>query len=813
MRLVYVKLWNIRSYTNEKIDFPEGSVLLSGDIGSGKSTILLAIEFALFGIKRGEFSGSSILRNGADEGLVELKFILDGEKEVVVQRKLKRTQRSVKQESGFVMINRQKLEGTPVELKSRILEMLGYPTSLISKGRDMIYRYTVYTPQADMNRILFSDNEERLDTLRRVFNIDRYKRVRENLQLVIRNMKGKIANMEGRIQDLPEKSRQRKKLISEINEIIREAKSIIPKIKDVSERLAESTDSLESLEKKNEALIEEKKNLEYLKKEKGSLEDRQTKLEKEIAKINKDVEKIRERMPEDDADDEIAESLARQIEEKRRELESSKENNSLISQRLSDLKDEIKRLEDKTSSKKRLEKDIYTKKQQIKSFEVGLRQKSSIEKDIEKIEKILVELNNRLAECGVNHANAKKVIDDISELSDCPTCHQKVTEEYKKDIIKKKKDEMKSIEAKKKEHEQSIDGYKNRLEKSKENLRKLHEKETALEKERAELSHLEESMREFDSKRNRLEELKIKHDKMKADLIPKDKISELAKELDTMLKRQKRVTDKLTAQKEIRYMEDSRKKYEDEVASSKERLSSILQQIKTSEDKIESMKYLEKEITALKKTLEAQRKEEKELMMQKTSLLSQRDSMMKTKESLDEEIIEKRSIKEKIDRMLELRTWLSDYFSEITLLMERSVMSRIFGEFDELFREWFNIMIEDEVISVRLDEEFTPIVEQNGYEMSLEDLSGGEKTSCALAYRLALNKVINDCIDSIKTRDLIMLDEPTDGFSSEQLDRLRDVLGKLNISQVIIVSHEAKIESYVDNVLRISKSEHVSSLV
>ncbi|MFP4656870.1 MAG: AAA family ATPase, partial [Candidatus Woesearchaeota archaeon] len=317
MRLVYVKLWNIRSYTNEKIDFPEGSVLLSGDIGSGKSTILLAIEFALFGIKRGEFSGSSILRNGADEGLVELKFILDGEKEVVVQRKLKRTQKSVKQESGFVMINRQKLEGTPVELKSRILEMLGYPTSLISKGRDMIYRYTVYTPQADMNRILFSDNEERLDTLRRVFNIDRYKRVRENLQLVIRNMKGKIANMEGRIQDLPEKSRQRKKLISEINEIIREAKSIIPKIKDVSGRLAESTDSLESLEKKNEALIEEKKNLEYLKKEKGSLEDRQTKLEKEIVKINKDVEKIRERMPEDDADDEIAESLARQIEEKR----------------------------------------------------------------------------------------------------------------------------------------------------------------------------------------------------------------------------------------------------------------------------------------------------------------------------------------------------------------------------------------------------------------------------------------------------------------------------------------------------------------
>ena len=47
-----IKLHNIRSYLEEKIEFPKGSTLLSGDIGSGKSTILLAIEFALFGLKR-----------------------------------------------------------------------------------------------------------------------------------------------------------------------------------------------------------------------------------------------------------------------------------------------------------------------------------------------------------------------------------------------------------------------------------------------------------------------------------------------------------------------------------------------------------------------------------------------------------------------------------------------------------------------------------------------------------------------------------------------------------------------------------------
>ena len=67
-------------------------------------------------------------------------------------------------------------------------------------------------------------------------------------------------------------------------------------------------------------------------------------------------------------------------------------------------------------------------------------------------------------------------------------------------------------------------------------------------------------------------------------------------------------------------------------------------------------------------------------------------------------------------------------------------------------------------------------------------------------------------IGTIKTKDIIILDEPTDGFSTEQLDQVRIVLEQLSIKQVIIVSHESKIESFVDNVIRITKDEHVSEI-
>ena len=70
---------------------------------------------------------------------------------------------------------------------------------------------------------------------------------------------------------------------------------------------------------------------------------------------------------------------------------------------------------------------------------------------------------------------------------------------------------------------------------------------------------------------------------------------------------------------------------------------------------------------------------------------------------------------------------------------------------------------------------------------------------------LLLNQVINSFLSKIKTRDLVILDEPTDGFSEQQLDKMREVLDELNVSQLIIVSHEQKIESFVDNVIRFKK--------
>ncbi|MBR9691271.1 SMC family ATPase, partial [Candidatus Woesearchaeota archaeon] len=229
MLLKSVKLENIRSYLNQQIEFPEGSTLLSGDIGSGKSTILLAVEFALFGTRGKKLSGNALLRNGKNEGSVELKFSIN-EKDIIVKRVLKRKKERVEQDSGYIIIDDVKKPATAVELKTMILDLIGYPKELVGKTKDLVYRYTVYTPQEEMKEILMEDEELRKDTLRKVFGIDKYKRIENNCVIVVREIKGRRKELLGKISDLEEKRQQKANAEKEIEGFDKEINGLIPKL-------------------------------------------------------------------------------------------------------------------------------------------------------------------------------------------------------------------------------------------------------------------------------------------------------------------------------------------------------------------------------------------------------------------------------------------------------------------------------------------------------------------------------------------------------------------------------------------------------
>ncbi|MEK6847616.1 MAG: SMC family ATPase, partial [Nanoarchaeota archaeon] len=168
-------------------------------------------------------------------------------------------------------------------------------------------------------------------------------------------------------------------------------------------------------------------------------------------------------------------------------------------------------------------------------------------------------------------------------------------------------------------------------------------------------------------------------------------------------------------------------------------------------------------------------------------------------------------IREKLETISKLEEWISKIFISLVSFTERNVMMKLKSEFSSKFADWFSMLVSD-IFEVSLDDEFTPVINYQDYELDYSYLSGGERTAIALAYRLSLNQVVNSLLSKIKTKDIVILDEPTDGFSEQQLDKMRDVLRQLEVKQLIIVSHEPKIEGFVENVIRFKKEQGVSRM-
>jgi exonuclease SbcC len=178
-------------------------------------------------------------------------------------------------------------------------------------------------------------------------------------------------------------------------------------------------------------------------------------------------------------------------------------------------------------------------------------------------------------------------------------------------------------------------------------------------------------------------------------------------------------------------------------------------------------------------------------------------------ETLNKSLNKRKILKDKLEYLTNLRSWITNEFQILIRDIEREITSASARQFNEYFKEWFRILVEDDNIEVeiRLDD-FEPIIMINGYNSPFRDLSGGEKSASSLAYRLALDKIINERYQEVKTKDLLILDEPTDGFSQEQINKMQDIFEKLNTTQMFIISHDRNLDSFVTDIYNFQKINH-----
>ncbi len=679
-----VILKNIRSYEDGEINFPQGITLLSGDIGSGKSTILLSIEFALFGIKRGEMSGSALLRNGKDLGYIILNCEIAG-KDISIKRSLKRQTSGIVQDSGYLSIDDITQQLTPTELKQKILELLNYPAEMLTK-KSIIYRYTVYTPQEEMKTILLGEKELRIETLRRAFNIDKYQRIKENCKI----------------------------LISELKIKKKESAAFIYDLEDKKQKLLENEQKIRALDSSlilfnNELLV---------------LLQSVTETKNELSNIEVNISHLN--------------TLKREFEIIALNLKLNYESKIKNQNSYDELLKEIEKL----SKESTIEIDVEAIKKQM--FEISAL--------ITKKEKELKLILEKSVETKMSNKHSEEIKTKISNLGKCPLCEQEVTIDHKNMIISRENKLVGDLLIK-------LNSYLNE--------EKIIEDE--LENTKSLLENLKQKEKEAEINKVKISNLKYK----------KELFEKIAKEIE---------------------------KIDDEISALNNKKADL-------NSELEKLKDIEKNYTATKNKLEGLQNQQKKVEIEKAKVQQELENIEKINQDIKKDVEEKEKVKAKLEYYIEINDWLENFFINMVGSIERKVMLKIYYDFSNLFQNWFYMLMDTENIKMRLDEEFTPIINQNGYDTEYENLSGGEKTACALAYRLALNQVINNLVANINTKDIIILDEPTDGFSSEQLDKLRNVLHELKMKQIIAVSHESKIETFVDNIIKIEKAGHISRVI
>jgi len=431
-------------------------------------------------------------------------------------------------------------------------------------------------------------------------------------------------------------------------------------------------------------------------------------------------------------------------------------------------KNKLENEKDKSELTLNNKKDIFvTSEKEIKMINDQIKQVGNVnfnEKDIEVIrdhirtqENFLRDLNEKFIKLTTaiqsndfKIKDLQKLRDKISALDKCPTCLQIVGGDYKDNIVHKAIQELRSLEG---------ETMSNKKEKAEVDI-KIDSSRKLIDEHRQSLSRLE-------ILRVRLEGVKEKQ--FRLNQLEKQKVSALA-DIDLIRKH------------------------------------------------IESLNSMLKEFDAYDSVYEKKNREFREILQKESNLVGKKAGinaeikyLEKQVVDLDNEIKRIEELGKKLNHMRELEFWINNKFLEFVLHTEKNVMLKLREDFSDLFSNWFSILVTD-TLTVRLDESFSPIIMQNDYEIDYAYLSGGERTAVALAYRLALNQTINSLLSRIKTRDIVILDEPTDGFSESQLDKMRDVLQQLKVRQLLLVSHEQKIEGFVNNIIKFKKTDGVSGI-
>jgi exonuclease SbcC len=151
----------------------------------------------------------------------------------------------------------------------------------------------------------------------------------------------------------------------------------------------------------------------------------------------------------------------------------------------------------------------------------------------------------------------------------------------------------------------------------------------------------------------------------------------------------------------------------------------------------------------------------------------------------------------------------------------RSIQPKLRSEFVQVLRNFAQQVLdnltsgEGPILNLAIDETYTPYVLSEGsVEREVANLSGGERTLLAFAYRLGLGQLIMQSRTGYGL-SLLLLDEPTESLGTEDgsIERLAEAISRFKaIEQTVTVTHSEAFAEKAEHVIRIEKESGESKV-
>ena len=691
MKIEIIQLENIRSHVKSTVPLTRGFNCLVGGLGTGKSSVLYAVDFALFGDPIGR-SFDYLLREGADSAKVTVQFSQNGRIYRLV-RGLKKHGKGIGQDFEEL-----KLFEDDTVLASMKMDAIAEQFKAITGLDRDLFREIVWVRQEHLKELLDATPRDRQRRLDELFGLSDYETAWKNILDYQREYSG-----EERAYEKDPDVVGLEKLGAEYNRVSEEFTRLEIELQDSVGKLAGAKRALEDADAKLASLEEKKKQIEELKRKEAQVQANIAGVVDALSSLNQRVEGKK--------------TILNNLKQRQNSLDSQmasyetalEEAGMLVNQPVEALRGQLAGFDDKLS---------------------GLRaEKEGTARNLQ--------------------ADQKRTT-SLSMESRCPLCLQSLNDEYKNGLMQRIQQE---------------------------NM----ERQNRIKKLQSEIEKMQRTKVVVNEAFSNLQKLTMRGEELKARLSEEERnLGDLTTEVEVKRKHKK----ELTGQLEALLWEISRFNMANLEAARTQREQAFTQYYR--------MEFDLRTNESRKKDLQARLDE--------------------TRERIDH-AQEKLERMQRIARAIEILGAIRDAY--------RSIQPKLRSEFVKVLRNFVQQVLdglvggEAPLLNLIADETYTPHVKsESGIDREVLNLSGGERTLLAFAYRLGLGQLIMQSRTG-HGLGILLLDEPTESLGSEDgsIDRLAEAISRFKaIDQIIAVTHSEAFAEKAEHVIILEKEAGISKI-